>query len=240
MNVHVFDEHPRRPKFGELPWEAEEYVTTKTQRIAGTNSMTDEEQKDAEKRAEAEAEAQFTLDYYPNPEIYLYFPKRFILELSIENNPGTGLQLASEEEYQRDYEEILVRTPRVNATPQEIAATLNLAINTPLPGQPPAYTFTPTSEQLTVNCNIHPYAFPRVQSLSFQQREAIYYETHSHNGCYKAVAMYQFFFALCPPRQKLSIQLTNEVISFLLSKSSPFTCSLLRIHEDENSNTDIT
>jgi len=226
MIVHIFEEYPRRPKLEKLSREAEGYIKTKDRLTTGKKSMTDEEQEKAEKRAEAEAEAQFILDYYPNPEIYRYFPKRFVLSHQVKKNPGTGLQLANEKEYQRNYEPTLVRTPRVKPTSQESAVTLNLAVNTPFPGPTPGYTFTPTSEQLTLNCDIHPYAFPKVQALSFQQREAIYYETHSHNGCYKAVAMYQFFFSLCPPRQKLSIQMTNEVIRFPLSVFSltlPYT-----------------
>ncbi|RDL38387.1 uncharacterized protein BP5553_02727 [Venustampulla echinocandica] len=60
---------------------------------------------------------------------------------------------------------------------------------------------------------IHPDAAPSVQALTFAQRELIYHETHSSDGCLKAIALFQFFFDLCSPGQKLSIQLTNEFIS---------------------------
>ena len=51
-------------------------------------------------------------------------------------------------------------------------------------------------------------------SLGFAQRELVYYETRSHDGCYKAVGLFELFFGLCPKGQTVSIQITNEVSTF--------------------------
>lgn len=58
---------------------------------------------------------------------------------------------------------------------------------------------------------VHPCASPEVHTLSAAQLELILYETRGHNGCFKALALYQKFFELCPPGQKVSIQITNGV-----------------------------
>jgi hypothetical protein len=53
-------------------------------------------------------------------------------------------------------------------------------------------------------------AEPDVQALPFAQRELIYHESRGHDGCYKAIELYQHFFDLCPAGQQLSVQLKNE------------------------------
>lgn len=53
-------------------------------------------------------------------------------------------------------------------------------------------------------------AFPQAKTLSFAQREYIYQESRGHDGCYKAIALYQAFFDLCPANQQLSIQIKKE------------------------------
>lgn len=58
---------------------------------------------------------------------------------------------------------------------------------------------------------VSPNASLEVQALSFAERESLYHEALGHDGCYKAIGLYQYFFDLCPPSQKLSIQVTNEV-----------------------------
>jgi hypothetical protein len=60
-------------------------------------------------------------------------------------------------------------------------------------------------------CLVHPNASPVVKALTDSQLESLFYETRGHDGCYKAIGMYQYFFDLCSPEQKLSIQITNEV-----------------------------
>lgn len=65
--------------------------------------------------------------------------------------------------------------------------------------------YTPTM------CMIHPDASSKVKALTHNQKELIYHESHGHDGCYKAIALFQYFFGLCPPGQQISIQITNEV-----------------------------
>jgi hypothetical protein len=60
------------------------------------------------------------------------------------------------------------------------------------------------------SCQIHSNADRKIHDLTSTQRDAIFDETHNHDGCYKAIAMYQHFFELCPPGQKLSIQIAGE------------------------------
>lgn len=60
-------------------------------------------------------------------------------------------------------------------------------------------------------CSIHPDAPPEVKALTFAQRELIYHQTRGHDSCYKAMGIFEFFFQLCTPGQKLKIQLRDEV-----------------------------
>jgi len=62
----------------------------------------------------------------------------------------------------------------------------------------------------STNDMICPNAVPKVHDLTFAQRELIYHESRGHDGCYKPLALYQHFFDLCPPGQKLSIQIKKE------------------------------
>ncbi|CZR58252.1 uncharacterized protein PAC_08143 [Phialocephala subalpina] len=62
----------------------------------------------------------------------------------------------------------------------------------------------------SMNDIIHPDASPELQALTFAQRESIYHESRGHDGCYKAILLYQHLFDLCPAGQKLSIQIKNE------------------------------
>jgi hypothetical protein len=71
-------------------------------------------------------------------------------------------------------------------------------------------------ENPSTTCAIHPDASQAVRALTPAQLEDIYYETRAYNGCYKAVAMYQHFFELCSPGQKLSIRISNEVCAVTL------------------------
>jgi hypothetical protein len=74
-----------------------------------------------------------------------------------------------------------------------------------------AYTEPVTSDPPSTTCSIHPEASPQVKALSSQQRELIYHETHGHNGCFKALGLFDAFFQLSPPGQTLSIQIRGEV-----------------------------
>lgn len=62
-------------------------------------------------------------------------------------------------------------------------------------------------------CLIHPQAAPLTHNLTFAERERIYHESRGHDGCYKAIGLYQYFFNLLPPGQKLSVRVKNEVSS---------------------------
>ena len=73
---------------------------------------------------------------------------------------------------------------------------------------------------------ISPEAFPEVQTLSFAKRELIYHESRGHDGCYKAIELYQQFFDLCPQGQKLSIQIKNEAPVLVF----PFTRRILEFN----------
>ncbi|PMD17196.1 hypothetical protein NA56DRAFT_648917 [Hyaloscypha hepaticicola] len=76
------------------------------------------------------------------------------------------------------------------------------------------HAFRIESDQITgtpsINDIIDRHAPPNVQALPFAQRELIYHESRGHDGCYKAIELYQHFFELCPPGQTLSIQIKNE------------------------------
>lgn len=50
----------------------------------------------------------------------------------------------------------------------------------------------------------------QARTLTFAQRETIYHESRGHDGCYKALALYQAFFELCPMEQLISIQIKKE------------------------------
>jgi hypothetical protein len=76
------------------------------------------------------------------------------------------------------------------------------------------HAFRIESAQVTgtpsINDILDLHAQPELQALSFAQRELIYHESRGHDGCYKAIALYQHFFELCPLGQALSIQIKNE------------------------------
>ncbi|KAF7932479.1 uncharacterized protein EAE98_003778 [Botrytis deweyae] len=59
-------------------------------------------------------------------------------------------------------------------------------------------------------CTIHPSCDVATRSLSSTQLENIFYESRSHDGCYKALILFQEFFAFCSSDQQLSIQIKNE------------------------------
>jgi len=78
------------------------------------------------------------------------------------------------------------------------------------------HTFEPYKEPKNADITratylVHPKANANVNALKPEQLESIYYETRSHDECYKAAGLYQFFFELCPADQKISIQMTDEV-----------------------------
>jgi hypothetical protein len=76
------------------------------------------------------------------------------------------------------------------------------------------HDFGPDSDNFTATLStydaFHPTAGPIVRSLTFAQCELIYHESRDHDSCYKALALYQHFFDLCPVGQKLSIKIKNE------------------------------
>ncbi|TGO23565.1 hypothetical protein BPAE_0128g00170 [Botrytis paeoniae] len=59
-------------------------------------------------------------------------------------------------------------------------------------------------------CIIHPSCEIATRSLSSTQLENIFYESRSHDGCYKALILFQEFFSFCSSDQQLSIQIKNE------------------------------
>ncbi|KAF5869546.1 uncharacterized protein Bfra_010740 [Botrytis fragariae] len=79
-------------------------------------------------------------------------------------------------------------------------------------------TSTPDSTQdLTLEtsttlatCTIHPSCDLATRPLSSTQLEDIFYESRSHDGCYKALMLFQEFFSFCSSDQQLSIQIKNE------------------------------
>ena len=91
------------------------------------------------------------------------------------------------------------------------------------------HAFRIESDQVTgtpsINDIIDRDAPLEVQALPFAQRELIYHESRGHDGCYKAIALYQHFFDLCPPGQTLSIQIKNETPVLV----SPFSRNILEI-----------
>ncbi|KAI9643010.1 hypothetical protein NHQ30_008744 [Ciborinia camelliae] len=68
----------------------------------------------------------------------------------------------------------------------------------------------PQTSLMPTTCTIHPQCSPSIRKLSPSQLEDIFYESRSHDGCYKALTLYQEFFNLCPPDQQLEIQVKNE------------------------------
>jgi hypothetical protein len=67
-------------------------------------------------------------------------------------------------------------------------------------------------ENLSTVCVVDPKgAEPLVEELSFAQRELIYHETHANDSSYMAWGLYQMFFDMCQPGQKVSLQIKNEV-----------------------------
>jgi hypothetical protein len=68
-----------------------------------------------------------------------------------------------------------------------------------------------TSDTPSTTCAIHPAARPETKALTPSQRELVYHETRGHSSCFKAIGLFNTFFKLCPPGQKLSIQIRNEV-----------------------------
>lgn len=67
------------------------------------------------------------------------------------------------------------------------------------------------AEPRATTFNVSPDAGPEVQNLTLAQRESIYHEAVGHDGCYKALLLFQYLFQLCPPGQQLSVQIKNEV-----------------------------
>ncbi|KUJ13715.1 uncharacterized protein LY89DRAFT_672006 [Mollisia scopiformis] len=59
-------------------------------------------------------------------------------------------------------------------------------------------------------CEIHPHANEMVKRLTPIEVEQIYLESRNHDGCFKAIGLFQFFFELCPAGQMISIQVGNE------------------------------
>jgi hypothetical protein len=84
----------------------------------------------------------------------------------------------------------------------------------PLVKQIHLHVFGPDSDGFTSTLStydaVHPTASPTVHNLTFAQRGLIYHESRDHDGCDKALALYQHFFDICPVGQKLSIQIKNE------------------------------
>ncbi|KAH8784392.1 hypothetical protein BGZ57DRAFT_974008 [Hyaloscypha finlandica] len=88
-------------------------------------------------------------------------------------------------------------------------ASDNLMHQTILPRKPASvkqvhlHAFRIESDQVTgtpsTNDIIDRNAPLDVQALPFAQRELIYHESRGHDGCYKAIELYQHFFELCPP-----------------------------------------
>ncbi|KAH6722623.1 hypothetical protein BKA61DRAFT_729934 [Leptodontidium sp. MPI-SDFR-AT-0119] len=68
----------------------------------------------------------------------------------------------------------------------------------------------PSSIESTAMCKVSPNAGPEVKNLTVAQLDSIYYESLGHNGCYSSISLYQYFFQLCPPDQRISIQIKNE------------------------------
>jgi hypothetical protein len=70
----------------------------------------------------------------------------------------------------------------------------------------------PDPEWPSLTFEIHPYANPMVESsLTFAQRESIYFQAQNHTACYEAIGLFQMFFVIIPEEQEISIQYTNEV-----------------------------
>lgn len=73
---------------------------------------------------------------------------------------------------------------------------------------------------------IHPEATPAVQELGFAEKEEIFYETRGYLGSVQAIGLFQAYFDLCPPEQKVSIQLRDEVrtsqFHLMISNNSRF------------------
>ncbi|PBP21199.1 hypothetical protein BUE80_DR007767 [Diplocarpon rosae] len=59
-------------------------------------------------------------------------------------------------------------------------------------------------------CEPHPQAGGDVHNLSWLAKELIFHETRNHDGCYKAIGLFQYFFDWCPAEQKVLIQVPDE------------------------------
>lgn len=66
------------------------------------------------------------------------------------------------------------------------------------------------TEYPSLTCSISADAEPEVHALTSAEREIIYHESHDHDGCYKAIALFQHFFEICPPDQMLFVQIKGE------------------------------
>ncbi|KAF7946531.1 hypothetical protein EAE96_009528 [Botrytis aclada] len=84
--------------------------------------------------------------------------------------------------------------------------TFHHDISTPDPAPDPAQETSTTP----ATCTIHASCDLATRSLSSTQLENIFYESRSHDGCYKALTLFQEFFFLCSSNQQLSIQIKNE------------------------------
>jgi hypothetical protein len=90
------------------------------------------------------------------------------------------------------------------------------------------HMFKPTANSLTetpsATENISPAAPKNVKDLPRKDLESIYYEIRGHDGCFKAVGLYDAFFDLCPNDQQVSIQIKKEAPVLL----NPFAHVMLK------------
>ena len=73
------------------------------------------------------------------------------------------------------------------------------------------YSESKLTDPPSTTCQIHPLASKTVRALTLAEKELIYQTTRAHDGCYKSGILFEMFFALCLPGQKVSIQIRNEV-----------------------------
>ncbi|KAK2630003.1 hypothetical protein QTJ16_000823 [Diplocarpon rosae] len=74
----------------------------------------------------------------------------------------------------------------------------------------------PDERYPAATCEPHPNAGWAVHNLSWVEKELIFQETRNHDGCYKAIGLFQYFFDWCPAEQKVLIQVPDEVCQSLL------------------------
>ncbi|PBP25197.1 hypothetical protein BUE80_DR004048, partial [Diplocarpon rosae] len=68
----------------------------------------------------------------------------------------------------------------------------------------------PDERYPAATCEPHPNAGWAVHNLSWVEKELIFQETRNHDGCYKAIGLFQYFFDWCPAEQKVLIQVPDE------------------------------